>query len=444
MKKLHQIKEEIEKYKKLAKKSLMYAKKIGADEAEINIKSAEGLRVSSLNKSTENIESEEGISLTIKIIKDKKKGSASTAKLNNIDIEKTIDAAYSIANVTERDEYIGLADPELLMQTKQQDLELCFPSNVDSEFLKKMAFNCEEGILENKARSNGCQVNAIKHWMIYGNTNDFLEGTAKTTYSVSGTAIADLDKIYREQDYTISKNIDQLVNPYLIGSEAAKKAFARKGACKIKTQKLPIIFKNSVASGIISSIAGAINGYRLYKKDSFLLDKINQQITNKDISIYENPHIISGWGSRLYDSEGVATRPRTIIENGILKTYILDSYSAKRLNMQTTGNCGGITNWIVSNNGISYADLLKKMDKGLLITGLIGHGTNLTNGDYSRGAEGFYIENGKIKHPVDEITIASNLKNMLLQITSIDNEPDSRLQVSSGSILINEMQISGS
>ncbi len=439
-----QLEKDLEEIKHTVQHALDYAKKQGADQAEVDMSRQQGLSVSTRNTELETVEFNQDGALGITVYAKNCKGSASTSDLSREAIEKTVEAACRIAQLTEADPCHGLADPDRLAR-KILDLDLYHQHTVEPEQLTNMAIRSEQAALDAGAHmSDGASANAHYGLKVYGNSHQFLEGYISSRYSMSTVAIAkNQDKMQRDYDYTQHRKFDALARPEIIGQEAAHKAQAKLNARKLKTQNLPVIFHRNVATGLFGHFVSAISGGNLYRKSSFLLDSLGQPIFPKSISIQENPHILQGLASAPFDAEGIQTQPSTIIDQGVLQTYLLTSYSGKKMNLPSTGHAGGIYNWQVSHTDMSHEALLKEMDTGILVTEVMGQGVNIVTGHYSRGAAGFYVENGEIQYPVEEITIAGNLKEMYQQIIGIDNEPDPRSSLKTGAVLIESMKIAG-
>uniref|UniRef100_UPI003D099515 metalloprotease PmbA n=1 Tax=Shewanella sp. TaxID=50422 RepID=UPI003D099515 len=290
----------------------------------------------------------------------------------------------------------------------------------------------------------GASANAHTGAKVYGNSHGFLNGYVSSRYSLSCVVIGEQDgHMQRDYDYTVARNFSDLWTPEAVGLKAAQKTLSRLGARKIATTKLPILFAPDVATGLMGHLVGAISGSSLYRKSSFLLDAIDTQIFPEWFSIAEQPHLKGALASACYDSEGVATIDRNIIDSGILSTYLLTSYSARKLGLTNTGHAGGIYNWTLSHTGQTFDELVKQMDTGLIVTEVMGQGVNGVTGDYSRGAAGFYVEKGEILYPVEEITIAGNLKEMYRSMVAVGKERDLRSSIRTGAILLDEMKIAG-
>ena len=374
------------------------------------------------------------------------KGSASTADLSSEAIESTVKAAVDIAKYTCKDSFAGLLDKSCL-EDNPLDLDLYHPSKHSTEELLAIAKECEDIALASDPRivnSDGAEVNSHSSIKVYGNTHGFLHSYASSRHSLSCMLIGQKDdEMQRDYSYTSARDMDDLFTAKWVADDAVKRTVRRLGATKIKTQQVPVVFAPEVACSLFGHLVGAISGTSLYKKSSFLLDSLDTQIFPDWMEISEKPHLRKGLASSPYDQEGGKTIARNIIENGVLQTYLLTGYAARKLNMHSTGHTGGIHNWFVKTGGLDLAGLFKEMGTGLFVTELMGQGVNMVTGDYSRGASGFWIENGVIAYPVHEITIAGNLKEMFMDIAAIADDIDPRSSLKTGSILIKKMKIAG-
>jgi PmbA protein len=384
--------------------------------------------------------------LGVTVYKDHCKGSASTTDFSHQAIRQTVEAACNIAHHTNPDPCAGLVEPELLA-TEIPDLDLFHPWDLRPEEAIAIAKQCEDSARGQDARirnSDGATVNSHRGIYAYGNSNGFLGGWASSRASISCAVIAE-EPSGMQRDYwmSVSRNPEQLENHTEVGVKAAQRALRRLGARQLSTRKVPVLFEARIASGLFSHFINAISGGSLYRKVSFLLDQLGKQIFPPYLRIHEQPHLKQALGSAPFDNDGVATKPRDIVKDGILKGYVLSAYSARKLGMQTTGNAGGVHNLIIEPGEHDFGGLLKKMHTGLLITELMGFGVNGVTGDYSRGASGFWIEGGEIRFPVEEVTIASNLKDMFMGIVAIGKDVDLCSNIRTGSVLIENMTVAG-
>jgi len=426
--------------------ALTIAKKLGVDQAEVALGKTSGISVNTRLGEVENIEFNNDGGMGISVYINQCKGSASTADLSLQAIESTVKAAVDIARYTSKDIFAGLLDEDCL-EKNPLDLDLYHPCKQDTAALLALAKSCEDIALNSDKRiinSDGAQVNSHSSMTIYGNTHGFLHSYASSRHSLSCVLIAQQGgEMQRGYSYTSGRAMADLFAPQWVAEDAVKRTVQRLGATKIKTQQAAVIFAPEVASGLFGHLVGAISGTSLYKKSSFLLDSLDTQIFPDWLDISEQPHLRKGIASAPFDQEGGKTITRNIVENGVLQTYLLTGYAARKLNMHSTGHAGGIHNWFVKTGELDLLGLFKEMGSGLFVTELMGQGVNLVTGDYSRGASGFWIENGVIAYPVHEITIAGNLKEMFMNIEAIGNDIDPRSSLKTGSILIKRMKIAG-
>ena len=422
------------------------AQKAGAT-AEVGVTKVSGLSVSTRLQEIENVEFTNDGALGISVYLGQQKGNASTSDLSEEAIKNTVEAALTIAKYTSPDDCTGLADKEL-MAFEAPDLELYHGASVDVEQATKLALKAEKSALEYDAKivnSNGASFNSHTGVRVYGNTHGMLQSYLSSRYSLSCSVIGgELDQLENDYEYTVSREFDALSSPDWVGQNCAKKVIARLNPQKLSTREVPVIFLNDVATGLISHLTGAISGGSLYRKSSFLLDHLGKQVLPDWFQISERPHLLKRLASTPFDSEGVRTQDLEIIQDGVLQTYLLTSYSGRKMGMQSTGHAGGIHNWLVKPNltgGLTA--LLRQMGTGLLVTDVMGQGVNIVTGDYSRGAAGFWVENGEIQYPVAEITIAGQLQDMLKNIVAVADDVEHRSNIQTGSILLDKMKISG-
>lgn len=422
------------------------AQKAGAT-AEVGVTKSGGLSVSTRLQEIENVEFNNDGALGISVYVGQQKGNASTSDLTPEAIKNTVEAALAIAKYTSPDDCTGLADREL-MAFDAPDLDLYHAAEIDVDKAVQLALDTEKAALEHDDRivnSEGASFNAHTGVRVYGNSHGMLQSYLSSRYSLSCSVIAEhQEQLERDYEYTVARDINQLAQPNWVGENAAQKAIARLQPQKLATQEAPVTFLNDVATGLISHLAAAISGGSLYRKTSFLLDHLGKQVLPDWFEIAERPHLIGQLASTPFDSEGVRTQDMEIIRNGILQTYLLTSYSGRKLGMQSTGHAGGIHNWLVKpNSSGKLTALLRQMNRGLLVTEVMGQGVNLVTGDYSRGAAGFWVENGEIQYPVAEITIAGQLPDMLRNIVAVADDIEHRSNIQTGSILLEKMKISG-
>ena len=422
------------------------AQKAGAT-AEVGVTKVSGLSVSTRLQEIENVEFTNDGALGISVYLGQQKGNASTSDLSEEAIKNTVEAALAIAKYTSPDDCTGLADKEL-MAFEAPDLALYHGASVDVEQATKLALEAENAALEYDDKivnSNGASFNSHTGVRVYGNTHGMLQSYLSSRYSLSCSVIGgELDQLENDYEYTVSREFDELSSADWVGQNCAKKVIARLNPQKLTTREVAVIFLNDVATGLISHLTGAISGGSLYRKSSFLLDHLGKQVLPDWFQISERPHLLKRLASTPFDSEGVRTQDLEIIQDGVLQTYLLTSYSGRKMGMQSTGHAGGIHNWLVKPNltgGLTA--LLRQMGTGLLVTDVMGQGVNIVTGDYSRGAAGFWVENGEIQYPVAEITIAGQLQDMLKNIVSVADDVEHRSNIQTGSILLDKMKISG-
>lgn len=422
------------------------ATKAGAS-AEVAVTKVSGLSVSARLQEIENVEFTNDGALGISVYMGQQKGNASTSDLSESTIKNAVEAALAIAKYTSPDDCTGLADKDL-MAFNAPDLELYHAADVDVDKATELALQAEKAALEADERiinSNGASFNSHTGVKVYGNSHGMLQIYLSSRYSLSCSVIGGVeDALENDYEYTISREFDKLQSPIWVGKNCAKKVVSRLNPQKLSTREVPVIFLNDVATGLISHFTAAISGGSLYRKSSFLLDYLGKQVLPDWFNISERPHLLRRLASTPFDSEGVRTQDREIVENGILQTYLVTSYSGKKLGMPSTGHAGGIHNWLVKPNltgGLTA--LLRQMGTGLLVTDVMGQGVNIVTGDYSRGASGFWVENGEIQYPVAEITIAGQLQDMLKNMLAVADDIEHRSNIQTGSILLDKMKISG-
>lgn len=425
---------------------LTMAKAKGADSAEASISKVQGIAVATRLKEVETVEFTNDGGLGISVYVDGCKGSASTADLSKQALALTVEKAIQIARYTGEDPCAGLAEKELMVQ-QEMDLELYHPIDLDTDAGLKLALEAETAALESDPRinnSDGASYNANIGLKVYGNSHGINVGYPSSRYSLSCVMIAeDGDDMQRDYAYTVSREADKLQGAKEVGLQAAKNTLNRLGARKVQTCNVPVIIDKELAPSFIGHFVSAISGGSLYRKSSFLLDSKGQQVFPEWFDIQERPHIKRALASSYFDNEGVATHDMDIVTNGILNHYLLTSYSARKLGTKTNGHAGGIHNWLVKDTGHSQEALLKEMGTGLLVTELMGQGVNIVTGDYSRGAAGYWVENGVIQYPVHELTIAGNLKDILRNIVAVGTDTELRGSIFTGSLLLDSMAVAG-
>jgi PmbA protein len=432
----------------VASLALQEARRQGASQSEADVSVSQGLSVSVRLREVDTIEYQRDRGLAVTVYFGKRKGSASTADLTAAAVRETLEKACAIARYTAEDPYAGLIEAQLLAR-EIPDLDLDHPWEVTPERAIELARACEAAGLAVDARVNnseGAAVNTQRHTGVYGNSLGFLAGYSSTSHSVSCALLAqDGDDMQRDHWYTLARDPADLEDVVGIGRTAGQRALARLGARRLTTRKAPVAFTPDLARGLFRSFIGAISGPSQYRKSSFLLDAAGEQLFPKFLTMQERPHILKGLASSPFDQEGAATHDRDLVSAGVLDGYVLGSYSARRLGLKSTGNAGGIHNLIVTSTqaALDAAEFLKRLGTGLLVTELMGQGVNGVTGDYSRGASGFWVENGAIAYPVHEITIAGNLRPMYRDILALGSDVDPRGGIRTGSVLIGEMTIAG-
>lgn len=430
----------------LMQEVLTCAKQHGATDASVAVNHDEGYSVDVRMREVETVSFNEDKGVSVVIYIGNRKGAASSTDISPEAINALVTAACDIAKVSAEDACFGLADKEL-MTTQYPDLDLYHPWAITPPDAIKMALACETHALAmDKRIANSDGVNISTYNFIHGFANTHGgQGTIQgSRHSVSCSLIAKAgESMQRDYDYTTSRQVDDLLDLNQLAESAVLRATSRLGARKINTQKTPVLFSSRVSSGILSSFVNAVSGSNLYRRNSFLLDSLGQQIFPAGFKIYEQPHLLKGLGSSPFDGEGVPTRNNVFVEDGRLQQYIMSSYSARRMGLATTANSGGVHNLTLDPTAGNLKDLIKLMDTGLLVTELMGQGINGLTGDYSRGASGFWIEKGEIQYPVEEITIAGNLKDMFRAIQAVGNDINPNLSARCGSMLIEGMTVAG-
>jgi len=435
----------------LAEDVLAHAKKIGATACEVDVSEGYGQSVSVRKREVETIEynRDKGIGVTVYI--GQQRGHASSSDFAPEALRATVEAAHSIARFTAADNAAGLADAKLLAK-KSMALDLYHPWNLSVEDAIELARRTEAAAFAVSplvTNSEGASVSAQQSHFVSANSLGFCDGYASSRHYLSCSVIAGKgDDMQRDDWYSSQRKGSELAAPEVIGDYAARRALSRLKARQPKTAQVPVLFEAPLAAGLIGSFVRAVSGGSLYRKSSFLLDSLGTSVFPSFMQISERPHLKGGFASSPFDDEGVATRDREVISDGVLQGYFLSSYSARKLGMQTTGNAGGSHNLIVKSGSVDsadlgFAELIKKMGRGLIVTELLGQGVNYVTGDYSRGAAGYWVENGEIAYPVHEFTIAGNLRDMFKGIAAIGNDVLVRGSKQVGSILIDRMTVAG-
>ncbi|WP_348696267.1 metalloprotease PmbA [Duganella fentianensis] len=437
--------------KQLAQDVLTYAREQGGTDCAVEISEGSGLSVSVRKSKIETIEQNRDKGMGVTVFVGKRRGNASTSDFSAASLKATVEAAYNIARFTADDDCAGLADADQL-EMSPRDLQLYYPwdiSTADAVALAQRAEAAAFAVDPRVTNSEGAGVHVQQSHFVSANSRGFIGGYPYSRHTLSVAPIAGKGaNMQRDDWYSSVRDARLMSSPEAIGRYAAERALARLNARSIDTRTCPVLFEAPLAAGLLGAFVQATSGGALYRKSSFLLDSLGKQVLPEHIQITEDPHIIGGVGSAPFDEEGVRTHKRDVVKNGVVQGYFLSTYSARKLGMQTTGNAGGSHNLALTSSLTQDSDdfvgMLRKMGTGLLVTELMGQGTNYVTGDYSRGASGFWVENGVIQYPVEEITIAGNMKDMLAQIVAVGNDVLVRGTKQTGSILIENMVVAGS
>jgi PmbA protein len=438
------------RFSELVESVLAHARKVGASDAVAEVSESLGLSVSVRKNDIETVEQTRDRSLDVTVYAGQRRGSASTSDFSEAALRETVEAAWHIARHTAEDPAAGLPDEDMLARD-YPDLALHYPWAIGTEEAAELALRAERAARDVDPRitnTEGASVGTYEGQFVMGNTRGFLGGYPYSRHSLSVAPIAGRGNgMQRDYWYSSERDAAKLAAPEAVGRYAAERALSRLSARRIRTGKFPVLFEAPLALGLLGALTQAANGGALYRKASFLLDSLGKTIFADHIDVVEDPHVVGGMGSSPFDDEGVITRARDVVKGGTLQGYFLSTYTARKLGMPTTGNAGGSHNLTLRSRHTQPSDdlpaLLKKMGTGLLVTELIGQGVNYVTGDYSRGAFGYWVENGQIQHAVEEFTIAGNLKDMFRQIAAVGADTITRGTKSTGSILIAEMAIAG-
>lgn len=436
--------------KQLARDVLTFAREQGGTDAAVEISEGGGLSVSVRKGKIETIEQNKDKGMGVTVFIGNRRGNASTSDFSPAALRATVDAAYNIARFTAEDDCAGLADADML-EMAPQDLQLFYPWMISAEEAVVLAQRAEAAAFAVDARvtnSEGASVHVQQSHFVSANSRGFIGGYPFSRHTLSVATIAGKgSKMQRDDWYSSVRDPARMAKPEDIGRYAAERALARLNARKLDTRNCPVLFEAPLAAGLLGAYVQATSGGALYRKSTFFVDTLGKQVLPSHIQINEDPHVIGAVGSAPFDEEGVRTWQRDVVVDGVVQGYFLSTYTARKLGMQTTGNAGGSHNLYLTSSatlpGDDFAGMLKKMGTGLLVTELMGQGTNYVTGDYSRGASGFWVENGIIAYPVEEITIAGNMKDMLRQIVAVGNDILTRGTKQTGSILIENMVIAG-
>ncbi|MDB5773690.1 MAG: pmbA [Burkholderia sp.] len=444
-----------EQFQQIAQDMLRFARETGASEAAVEISEGQGLSVSVRKGNVETIEQnkDKGIGITVHLGEERhiRRGNASTSDFSQKSLRDTVEAAYNIARFTSEDDCAGLPDLDTL-EMEPRDLELYYPWKISSEEAVEIAKRGEAAAFAVDKRitnSEGASVYAQQSHFIAANTRGFMGGYPYSRHSISVAPIAGKGaNMQRDDWYSSARDPKRLSKPEAIGRYAAERALARLNARKLNTRQCPVLFEAPLAAGLLGSFVQAVSGGALYRKSTFLLDSLGRQVFSPHIQVVEDPLIVGAVGSAPFDEEGVKTQRRDVVRDGLVQGYFLSTYSARKLGMKTTGNSGGSHNLtlvsLLTKPTDDFQAMLKKLDTGLLVTELMGQGVNYVTGDYSRGASGFWVENGVIQYPVEEITIAGNLKDMFRQMVAVGTDRLVRGTKEIGSVLIESMTVAGS
>lgn len=426
--------------------TLDLARRMGADAAEATISVDQGLAASVRRGEVDTVEHRRDRGLGVAVYFGRRKGAASTADFSHSAIEDAVKAACDIARYTSEDPCQGLADPAHLAR-QVPDLDLYHPWSLSVEEAIDRALACEQAAFDTDPaidNSEGAEVNSHSGVRVYGNSHGFLHGYPSSNHSISCAVLGRRgEELQRDFWYSVSRLPEGLASAESVGREAARRTVARLGSRRLGTTSAPVLFTPQMARSLIGHFVGAISGGNLYRKSSFLLDSLGEQVFSPLVELTEQPHLPQALGSAPFDGEGVATRERNLVEQGVLRGYVLNSYSARQLGMETTGNAGGVHNLTLTPGQKGFDELVGSLERGLVVTHLMGQGVNLVTGDYSRGAAGFWVEDGRIAYPVEEITIAGELRGMFAGIAAIGADLDVQGNIRTGSVLVDRMTIAG-
>ncbi|USX20165.1 metalloprotease PmbA [Oxalobacteraceae bacterium OTU3REALA1] len=436
--------------KQLARDVLAFAKAQGGTDCAVEISEGSGLSVSVRKSKIETIEQNKDKGMGVTVFIGQRRGNASTSDFSPAALKATVEAAYNIARFTADDDCAGLADEDML-ELSPRDLKLFYPWDLSTEAAVALAQRAEAAAFDVDPRvtnSEGANVHVQQSHFVSANSRGFIGGYPYSRHTLSVAPIAGKgSNMQRDDWYSSVRDARKMASPEAVGRYAAERALARLNARTIDTRTCPVLFEAPLAAGLLGAFVQATSGGALYRKSSFLIDSLGKQVLPKHVQIKEDPHIVGGVGSAPFDDEGVRTVKRDVVKDGVVQGYFLSTYTGRKLGMKTTGNAGGSHNLALTSTLTKKSDdfvaMLKKMGTGLLVTELMGQGTNYVTGDYSRGASGFWVENGIIQYPVEEITIAGNMKDMLAQIVAVGTDTLVRGNKETGSILIENMVVAG-
>jgi PmbA protein len=443
-----------ERFQQIVDDALAIARGLGASDAGVEVSEGTGLSVSVRKGEVENVERNRDKSIGVTVYIGQRRGNASTSDFSRGALERTVQAAYDIARFTAEDPAAGLPDDEDLAHGDDvaRDLDLFHPWAVDAAEAARIAQECEAAALSTDRRitnSEGAAVSAQQSHFWAGNSRGFRGGYASSRHSLSVAPIAGRgDGMQRDAWYSSMRDARELAAPEAVGRYAAERALSRLHSRKVPTCEVPVLFESPLAAGLLGAYVQATSGSSLYRRASFLLDSLNQPVLADHLDLLEDPHVPKGKGSAPFDDEGVATRRRTVVEGGVVQGYFLSSYSARKLGLRTTGNAGGSQNLTLTSRRTAPGDdldaMLRKLHRGLFVIELMGQGVNYVTGDYSRGAAGFWVDNGRIVHPVEEVTVAGNLRDMLRSIVAVGADVYTSGTRTTGSLLVERMKVAGS
>ena len=442
-----------DQFRQLVEDALKEARRLGASDAGAEVSEGCGLSVSVRRGELENVERNRDKTLGISVYLGQRRGNASTSDFSPQALKDTVRAAFDIARFTAEDAFAGLPDEQdlALDESQRPELDLFHPWDLDAETATRLALRCEDAAFATDPRisnSEGAAVSAQQSHFIAGNTRGFMGGYASSRHTLSVAPIAGRGAgMQRDAWYSSMRDAEDLASPEAIGRYAAERALSRLKARRVKTAEVPVLFESTMAAGLLGALVQATSGGALYRKASFLVDSLGTPVLAPHIDVLEDPHELKGKGSTPFDDEGVITRPRTVVEAGVLQGYFLSTYSARKLGLRTTGHAGGSHNLRMSSRntapGDDLATMLRRLGRGLFVTELMGQGVNYVTGDYSRGASGYWVENGEIAFPVHEVTIAGNMRQMFQDIIGIGTDVYTLGSKSVGSVLIARMKLAG-
>jgi PmbA protein len=441
-----------DEFQTLVERTLALAQAQGATDAVAEVSEGAGLSVSARLGKLENVERNRDKSLGVSVYVGQRRGHASTSDFTDKALADTVRAAYDIARFTAEDPHAGLPDADDLLLTPAPDLDLFHPWAIDAQAACELALRCEAAAMQTDRRisnSEGAAVSAQQSHFFSGNTRGFRGGYASSRHSISVAPIAGRGAgMQRDAWYSSVRDAAELADPEAVGRYAAERALSRLKARKVPTAEVPVLFESTLAAGLLGALVQATSGGALYRKASFMLDSLGKPVLASHIDVEEDPFIRKGKGSSAFDDEGVRTRERSVVSGGVLQGYFLSSYSARKLGMKTTGHAGGSHNLVMKSRATAPGDdlrtMLKRLHRGLFVTELMGQGVNYVTGDYSRGASGYWVENGEIAFPVEEVTIAGTVPQMLLDIVGIGADAYTTGTKTVGSVLIARMKLAGS